>query len=274
MIIEDFPLVSVVLPTYNSGRFLKLAVESILNQSYRNLELIVVDDASEDNTWSNLVNYVTVDSRVRIFRNKKNLGIAKTRNVGLRQALGQYYAVMDHDDVSLPNRLSREVEFLNRNPEYAAVGCQVQIINSLGQVIKVRRYPTSATEIRKTLGIKSPICNPAALLRLSCVKEFDLYDERYPGCEDYDLWFKLANKYKLTNLDEFLFQYRLSDAQVKSKKAKRILLHTLQIKRGWIFKNNFFNAKTVLVYFLDFLLLLIPEKIILFLFQATTYEKK
>lgn len=268
------PKISVVMPCHNSIAYLNQAIESILNQTYYDFEFVIVDDASADETWESLQLYVQKDKRIKIFHNKVNLGIAATRNFGLSQTSGEYYVVMDHDDISLPQRFERELSFLERNKDYAVVGCQVEVIDENSRIVGVRKYKISNTEIFSIISLKSPLCNPATMIRKACLMEFNGYDVNFSGSEDYDMWFKLATKYKLANLDETLFQYRISQKQMKTRSVRKLLEYTQEIKKKWIFQQKFFSLKGIAFYFAEKLLFLVPNLLILYLFKFFNYRKK
>ena len=266
-------LVSVVMPCFNSERWITEAVGSLLQQTHKNIELILVDDASTDRTYALLTSMARSDGRVRLFRNEKNLGIAKTRNVGLKHARGTYYAPADHDDISAPTRIQKQLEFLVKNPEYSAIGCQIKTIDKGGRLAGERKYPTAHEDVLKLLPITSPICNPASLICVGKFRELGLaYDESIGGVEDYDLWFKLANRYKLANLNEYLYYYRISDEQVTKNRTKQILLLSQKVQRKWLFNGRFYNNKALLIHIMKYFLLLLPTKIILSINNTVNYK--
>lgn len=268
------PKVSIVMPIYNSESFLEEAIKSMLNQSYQDFEFIIVDDASQDRSLDIVKAFSKKDKRIKVYHNDINMGISKSRNIGLSHAKGEYYAVMDHDDISMAGRLEKQVNFLDNHCKYVAVGCQVEIINGKGKKIGVRRYPESNEQILQSISIKSPLCNPATMIRVSGLTEFGYYDTNFSGTEDYEMWFKLASKYKLANLKEPLFQYRLSKKQFKSKKVKQLLFETVKIKRKWVFTKRYFNIKALCRFFLEQMLLLFPDRFILNLFIFLSYERQ
>lgn len=271
---QNAPLVSVIVTCFNSERFIEQAINSILSQSYPNFELIIFDDCSNDSTYEILKNFSTQDKRIKIFRNTSNLGIAKTKNLALQHTNGKYIALMDHDDVSHEDRLKLEVEFLEQNKDYAAIGTQIQVIDENNQIIYTRQYPTTHNNVLDLITVSSPICNPSALIRTEHFKRVGFkYDEMSPGTEDYDLWFRLASKYKLVNLDKTLFSYRLSTNQETSKNSKKLLKQSLAIQRRWIFRSNYFNPKGIIMHLAKYPLLLFPSSFIYNLNLKLTYKK-
>ena len=136
------PLVSVVMPVFNAGDFLVAAIESILKQTYKNFEFVIVDDGSIDNSWKIISKFANKDRRIKILKNKENLGIAKTMNEAIKKAKGQFIARMDADDIALSKRLEKQVEFLLNNPDTGVLGSQMFEINDKNIVTAVRKEPS------------------------------------------------------------------------------------------------------------------------------------
>jgi glycosyltransferase involved in cell wall biosynthesis len=270
------PLVSVVMPVYNAERFLAEAIESVLAQTYPHFELVLVDDGSHDGSPRIAREYAAKDPRVRALRNERNLGIVKTRNRAFAEASPQavYFAVLDSDDVCLPQRLERQVEFLERHPDHALVGGHTLIIDERGAEIGYRRYPDSHERIRRAITRYNPIAQPTVMIRRSALDAVGTYDERYPRCQDYDLWLRMAARFKLANLDEFTLKYRISAEQGKRTALRDTLRLTLQIKRKWLFRRPFFRPFNVAYYAAEHGLLLLPEPVVLELFKRFTYRPR
>jgi len=212
---SDEPLVSVTMPVYNDEDFLEEAILSILKQSYENLELVIVDDHSTDSSWEIIQKFEEKDFRVRAFRNEENMGIPKTRNRAFSESRGKYYAILDSDDVSSLNRIEKQLEFMEKNEEYGAIGSQIIIVDEDSEKIGHRKYPTSHEEIVNVLPRYNPIAQSTIMIRSQILEEdIGYYNEEYERCQDYDLWFRIALNYKIKNIDEFLVKYRV----VKEKK--------------------------------------------------------
>ena len=265
-------LVSIVMPCYNSGRWINKTLYSLINQTYKNLEIILVDDGSVDNTFTMLKDFASKDERVKVYKNKTNLGIAETRNLGLKHIKGTYYAPCDHDDISDITRIEKQVRFLQNNPDFAAVGCQIITIDENENQKYIRKYPTTHNDVIKTLTVTSPICNPASLIRCEHFRNIGFYyNETVSGVEDYDIWFRLAEKYKLGNLSEFLYYYRTTYFQQTARKTKHILIKSQNVQRKWLFKKQFYRHKSLLLHLIRYALLLLPNKLILGLNKKLTY---
>ena len=203
------PKVSVVMPVYNGERFLRQAVDSILQQDFEDLEFIIVDDGSKDRTWDILQEYARHDPRVILLRNDTNSGVLATRNRGLAAAQGEYLAVQDADDISLPQRFSLQVAYLDQHPQVSATGGPAQRIDEHGRVLSLWTVPQGHENIRAHLLFTSPIAHTTMMARLALVRQVGGYQYKY-GVEDYDLWWRLSAVGRIETLPDVLAQYRSS----------------------------------------------------------------
>jgi len=267
MVKKPIPLVSVVIPIYNGEKFLDESIKSILTQTYKNIELILINDASTDNSQKIIDRFKNKNKNIIALSNSVNMGIAETRNIGARLATGKYYAPMDQDDISNRKRLEEEVTFLENNSDYAAVGTQVEIIDTKGFTIGVRKYITTYEDIIKHIGYQSPICNPSSMINWNNLKKVGFYNTSFPGAEDYDLWFKLANISKIGNLSKSLLQYRVGHHQTKRTHIKAIISYTQKIQWRWIFTKKIFRCGFVITFLLRYLLFLVPSFLIWKIFE-------
>jgi glycosyltransferase involved in cell wall biosynthesis len=224
--------VSVVIPAYNADRFLAAAVDSILAQSFHEFELIIIDDCSTDETWSIAQQYASRDSRIRVYRNASNLGIAGNRNRGVSLATGRYLAWQDADDVSLPTRLEKQSRFLDAHPDVAIVGAYIELFR--GDVtLGIRKYPADDGTLRRCIFRYSPIAQPAAMLRLDALRRVGDYDLRYPPAEDIDMTFRLGQRHGLANIEEVLLRYRESETSATFTRLRQIERSTVEIRRRY-----------------------------------------
>lgn len=205
---QNNPRVSVVMSVYNGEAYLKQAVDSILEQSFRNLEFIVVDDASQDHSVQILNDIAVHDNRLLVLRNEVNLGLTRSLNRGLAAARGQYFARMDADDLSLPERLASQVEFLDRYPEIGIVGSGARLIEENGNIIKEIIPPTGNEEIQAELLIKNHFGHPEIMARTSVLREIGGYDENLRYAQDYELWSRLKTVTRFAALPEVLYVWR------------------------------------------------------------------
>jgi glycosyltransferase involved in cell wall biosynthesis len=206
--------VTVLLPVYQGRAHLAEAIDSILSQSFRDFELLVVDDGSSDGSAEVIA--ARRDPRIRCVRNERNLGLVASLNRGLELARGELVARMDADDVSLPQRLRRQVDFLDANPEIGACGAwTVTAGRRAGAHVE---YPTRPEELRCRLLFDPAMAHPTLCLRRAWLERHDLrYDAAYPHAEDYDLWRRAVAHFPLVNLGEVLLRYRVHDVSVSRR---------------------------------------------------------
>lgn len=203
------PLISVVIPVYNGNGFLTSAIDSILNQTYKNIEVIAIDDGSTDNSFETLKNLAINNPRLKVFKNKKNLNISRTLNKGIKLAKGQYIARMDADDISLPYRFEHQMDYLIKHPQLVILGGQCKTIDVNGKLIGKKLFPISDKQIREALFTTNPIQHPTAIINRALLpKNFSWYNPELPPAEDYDLFFRLGQFGKYHNLPIFLIKYR------------------------------------------------------------------
>lgn len=199
------PRVTVFMPVYNRERTLRTAIDSVLGQSYRDFELLLVDDGSTDASVEIVRGYR--DPRVRLVVHEHNQGIPKTRNHGLELARGELLAILDSDDVANPSRLAHQVAFLDRNPEIAAVGSWLTKIDARGRTTGFMVRPTRPDDVRARILFISCFKNPAMMARTEVLRRFGYRDE-FVYCQDIDLWGRISEQHRLANIPRFLTRYR------------------------------------------------------------------
>lgn len=200
------PLVSVVMPVYNAEKFLREAVDSILKQTYTNLELILVNDGSTDDSKEIILSYS--DPRIRYFENERNLGIVETRNRATAKATGEYLAMLDSDDIALPDRLEQQVAFLEANRQFGVCGAIHQHIDENNKLQEKIVYPSSHRDIRTHMTITNCFCNSTVMLRTALARK-EPYSAEYPLGEDYELFYRLSSQTQVTNLPVLGTLYRV-----------------------------------------------------------------
>ena len=210
------PLVTVLMPVYNGEKYLKRAIESILKQTFRDFEFLIIDDGSADKSAEIIKSFN--DARIRLERNETNLGLIKTLNKRLGLAKGKYIARMDCDDISLPKRLSIQVNFMEKHPEIGICGSWVKIMGLKQEF--VNRYPQNHEEARAYLLFNTPLAHPSVIIRKEVMEKHELeYDENYKHAEDYELWSRIIKHTKLSNIPKVLLHYRMHDASVSKKNS-------------------------------------------------------
>ncbi len=203
------PKVSVLMPVYNCELYIREAVDSILNQTFADFEFIIIDDCSADATVSIIKSFN--DSRINLIIKPQNTGYTNSLNYGLSIAKGEYIARMDGDDISLPKRFTKQVQFLDKNEDYALCATALKIINS----DKIIQYPENHNEIKIALLDRNCIIHPSVMLRKSVLDDNNInYDISKEPAEDYDLWVRISRFSKLYNIPEILINYRVHGSQV------------------------------------------------------------
>lgn len=200
------PVVSVVMAAHNAAAYIRDAVDSILEQSLSNFELIVIDDASSDATPAIVASIP--DSRVVVLRNDRNIGQTRSLIRGLESAKGQYIARHDADDTSLPGRFARQVDALETNSRLGAIGSQVRSIDESGRVLDSWNLPVDHDRVGARLPVENCLVHGAVMLRASALKSVGGYRGKFMYSQDYDLWLRLADKWSLANLAEVLYEFR------------------------------------------------------------------
>lgn len=204
------PRVTVLLPVYNGGPHLRASIESVLSQSLADFELLVVDDASVDETPEVLDEYARGDDRVRLLRNEQNLGLTATLNRGIRESTAPYIARQDADDLSHTGRLAAQVAHLDSHPEVALLGCAYRRIDDSGAVDGLRPVPTRSTAIRWRLLFISAFAHSSMMIRRSVLEEVGVYDETFRYAQDYELWSRICREHRAEALPDALVDYRRS----------------------------------------------------------------
>jgi len=193
------------MPVYSAERYLREAIDSILSQTFTDFEFLVIDDGSTDGSAAIISSYT--DPRLRVIQNSCNLGLTATLNRGLDLAGGEYVARMDADDLSLPERLARQVAFLDANPKVGIVGVWAEAFGDAQFKIP---HPPGAETIRAKLLFDSALVHPAVLMRRAFLEAHRLRYQPLGHFEDYALWQQAARLFPLANIPEVLFQYRVS----------------------------------------------------------------
>jgi len=213
------PGVSVILSVYNGESYISESMESILNQTFRDFELIVINDGSTDRTSEIIKSYS--DPRIINLENEKNIGIARSSNKGLRIARGRYIAIMDADDISLPERFQKQFKFLENNPDIGVCGTWIKVIDKNGTWMKNICYPTSSEVISCSLLFYDCFANPTTMFRKKIIEELGEYDPGFIAAMDYDLWTRTIGYYKFSNIPEFLLKYRMHGQNISQDREKR-----------------------------------------------------
>jgi len=211
------PTISVIMAVYNAEPYLHESIQSILTQTFDNFEFFIVDDCSTDASRKIITDYAQKDARIKLLFNKERSYPAKTRNFALQQSKGKYIAILDADDAALPERLERQIEYLENNLDIFLLGTEATFLNSSGNVLKKSKPPRDSLTIEKTLPLRNCILHSTVMYRN---EEGIRYREKLIFSHDYDLFLLLlSKKKKMMNLDKVLVKRRLAPNSVGETKT-------------------------------------------------------
>lgn len=213
------PAISVVMSVFNGQAFLAPAIESILNQTFRDFEFIIIDDGSADKTSEILSAYASRDARIRTVRHE-NKGRTASLNGGISLARANYIARMDADDIALPGRLLQQIEFLRQHPEVGLLGGAVQLIDHSGKVFDTVRPPLSDSEIKSIMLRYNPMWHPTVVMRKEVLLAVGTYRTIFDESEDYDLFLRMGERCQIANLDKVVLRYRIHANQVSVRHGR------------------------------------------------------
>ncbi|MBA4389466.1 MAG: glycosyl transferase [Syntrophus sp. (in: bacteria)] len=221
-------LISIVLPVYNGAKYLRDAIDSMLAQSYANFELIIIDDGSTDDSI-NIVSAFT-GPRIRLY-SQTNQGLAATLNKGIALAKGEYIARQDQDDVSLPDRLSKQVAFLEANPDYGMVGTWASIWEETKPTERFHKHPADNLSLKFDLLFDNAFVHSSLMIRKTVFDEVGVYctDPNRQPPEDYELWSRVARKFRIANIPEVLHVYREMPQSMSRTGSNPFLQNLLKI---------------------------------------------
>lgn len=260
------------MPVYNTSKFLDEAIYSILNQTFKDFEFIIVDDFSTDWSYELLQKYSQKDNRIKLYRNKKNMWISFTRNKLISLSNTNFIAVQDSDDISELNRLELQYNFLINNLDCSAVSSNNLIIDENSKIIWNRIYKQN---IDKIILKKSPLSNPSSMFKKDIFIKLWWYEKWLNYWEDYDLWLKMyLNWFKLKILNNFLLKLRIRKWQTKSNKLKETLKNTIKLQKKYIKLWIKPSISDKIYIFFEQILLFLPNIIILKLFKIIEYKNE
>jgi len=241
----DEPIVSVVMVVSNVERFLAEAIESILGQTFKEFEFVIVDFGSTDRSASIAASYAAKDRRIKLHEVAK-CGLAEARSTACSLARGRYIAIMDADDVCLPERLKWEVEFLEKHPEVGVVGGAVERVDATGAPLPDSAFPAWALlrpplencELQSALLKECIFAQPTVLMRRDAFEMVGGYRPVFAQAEDYDLWLRIAEHFQLANLKQVVLKYRIHTHQLSLRKRKEQTFATLAAKASAAARRN------------------------------------
>jgi glycosyltransferase involved in cell wall biosynthesis len=232
------PLVSVVMCVFNGERFLSEAINSILCQSFRDFDFVIVDDGSTDGSTAIVDRYQKSESRIHVCRHETNQGLVAAHNTGFARARGKYIALMAADDVAVRDRLMWQVEFLETHPDIGLLGGATEWIDATGRVLRAVHYPLGDREIRLALASECPFASSAVLIRTSVLASVGGFRRAFRKAEDYDMWLRVADHCRLGNLDRVVLRYRVHPSQASHTNAREMSLCRLAAQTSAVFRKN------------------------------------
>lgn len=251
--------ISILLPTYNGSKYIEKAIISVIHQSYKDWELLILDDASTDATGSISLKYTGLDPRIRYIKNDKNLRLAQNLNKGVKLSSGVFIARIDEDDVWIDrDKLTKQIEFLNNNPKCALIGTSFKIVNESGKHIRNVISPTEDILIRKIILSYNPFCHSSVVFRKVDAIKLGGYDPKITYGEDWDLWLRLGEIGTLATLSDITVRYlqRNTSMSYKHSVLKQFKFHLkLIIKNGKRYTGPFRAAGILSLYTIKSLLI-------------------
>lgn len=221
------PLVSVLMPLYNNEKYVKEAVQSILKQTFNDFEVIIINDGSTDR--SSKIAKAFKDKRIRVIDHKKNLGIVKSLNQGIKTAKGKYIIRMDSDDISRPNRFKRQITYMEAHPETIVCASWIRVFGT--EKTYIWKTPTDHNDIMARSLFETPIAHPSVILRREAlIKNRLFFDEKYLYAEDYELWTRVGKVGRLATIPQVLLDYRTHPQQTASQKNKLQQKNALKVR--------------------------------------------
>ena len=221
------PKISVLMPAYNAEKYIEEAITSVLNQTFTDFELLVINDGSTDGTEKIILSFN--DERIRYIKNERNLKLVATLNKGIDLARGKYIARMDADDVCLPDRLKKQWEYLEKHPETGLCGTWAFVINESGKMTNKIINQTEPEFVSINLLFSVPLIHPSVCCRTAILKEYKYAD--MPLFEDYEIWCRMNETVKMANIPEFLLKYRWHTNNVSKSEEATLRLDRAVVKQ-------------------------------------------
>lgn len=262
--------ISVIMPVWNAQDYLSQAIESILSQTYQNFELIIVDDCSSDSSYEIAASFTKKSSKIKLLKNAWHRGVSATANKACLHATGQFIARMDADDISVPDRLQKQLVFLQTHPDMIAVGGQFVLINKHTLQIGKRTFPLSHKDIYPYAFYFTGLSQPGLMInRNHLPKNFRFYNETLPTAEEVELVFKLFSFGPVANLPDTILYYRIHDTNTSLKNPKQTFFLTLRSRiQAIVFLGYIPSFKGMCINLLQILIVgLLPNRLIVHVYR-------
>jgi glycosyltransferase involved in cell wall biosynthesis len=230
------PRVSVLMCVYNGMPYLEQSVMSILDQTFQDFEFVIINDGSTDTTQQTLEKFT--DPRIRLVT-QDNTGLTKALNEGIKLCRGEFIARIDADDLSMPQRLEKQLAFLEKNSEVGILGAAYIEIDDKGNILFKKTCHLEDNQLRKILIKYNPFCHTSIMIRKSIFEKIGLYDESFTYAQDYELWFRVAKYYKLANLSQFLSKRRIRKESISFTFESQQLKYAIKARIKGIQENQY-----------------------------------
>ena len=217
------PLVSIILSIYNDEKFIKKSINCLLNQTYKNIEIIIINDGSTDKSQKILKVFEKNYKNIYLINNKKNIGLTKSLNIGIKKSKGKYIARQDCDDISYAERISKQVAILEKNKEIVLCGTQRIIVDTRMSKSYRDYLPFEDYQIRKKALISNPFFHSSIMIRKKILYKVGLYNEKFKYVQDLELWSRIIFRYKTANLKDILSRKYISKERISFNKKKFLI---------------------------------------------------
>jgi glycosyltransferase involved in cell wall biosynthesis len=269
---QNEPMISVIMATFNEPKlFIEESISSILNQTYRNLELLIADDSTNEETIKVIDGFASKDDRVIVIRKKERMGFVNALNEALHRSKGDYIARMDGDDISLPNRFELQLRFAESHPGIDVFGGSMHIINEKGEITAHKKYPTEAKRLNRYFMFRNPLAHPTIMFRRKVVEDGYYYNPEFKKAEDLELYLRLTNNnFKIGNLDEFLLKYRVLGGFSGKRAKDNWKYNHMARKKNFSLKRPLFS---VCSYSISLLYKHLPSAFVNYMYKRENSEK-
>lgn len=268
----DSPLVSIVMATYNEPQeFITASIESVLVQTYTNWELLIADDSTNEGTIQIIDSFAQKDKRIKIIREKTRMGFVKALNIGLKYSKGIYIARMDGDDIALPDRLEKEIDYLQKNQDVDVIGGAMNIINEKGEIVSERFYPLGGYKLHLWTIFRNPLAHPTVMFRSTIVQEGFFYNEEQKKAEDIEFWLRLKkNKFNIQNLPDKVLNYRVVGNLGLKRNRENWLYNFRARKMNFCWRYPLFSILSIII---SFMFVITPNKVVKYIYKRENREK-
>jgi glycosyltransferase involved in cell wall biosynthesis len=226
------PEVSIIMPVYNAMNYVRVAIDSVLSQSFDDYEFIIIDDGSTDLTNDILLEYKRHDPKLKIIHNKENIGVVKSLNIGLSNSQGNYIARIDADDIWCPGKLLKQIQHFESDNDLYLSATAKRNINADGSLRENDSYPQyfNYNDIRKNILKRNIFCHSSIVFRREVVDILGMYNESYINSEDYEYWIRIISAFKVEMLSEPLVFYRISNSTISFNRLKEQRRYAMKAK--------------------------------------------